>query len=147
MHKIRLLASALLLLPLTTAAQEENKLRLRDIQSQGAKQLTAEELRALMPGARVTLVSGRGNTHIWDNNPDGKFTASSENKQGYGRQRPVSAPGTWQVADNGTYCVLIEWNIGTEQWCRFIFQAGDQYFGVRSVKDEATEAYRMSIKR
>lgn len=66
---------ALFALPLL--AQAEN-LQLSDLRSQNAVQLTAEELRQLMPGAKVVHHSDQGSLRRWTNEPDGKLVASSD---------------------------------------------------------------------
>ena len=54
-----------------------------------------------------------------------------------GRNLPGSGQGSWRLADNGTYCVKIVWGMVTEDWCSYIFKAGDKYYGVRSLADNA----------
>ena len=44
---------------------------------------------------------------------------------------------TWRVADEGTYCVTIDWNRRSEDWCRYIFKASDKYYGVGKLEDSA----------
>lgn len=128
-------------------AQETQALKLRDIREKGAKQLSAEELRQLLPGAKTRSVSARGNTRIWVNDPDGKLIASSDNRGMANTQSSSQARGTWQLGDNGTYCVLIEWRTLTEQWCRFIFGVGDKYYGVNSATNDAGDAHELAFDR
>lgn len=128
------------------AAWAEN-LRLSDLAPLGATQLSKEELQALLPGAKVkSIASTTGSARYWENSPDGKFIASSDNRGG-SSGRPLQAQGTWHIGDNGTYCVQLEWRTVTEQWCRILFKAGDKYYGVRSLSNPADVAHEYSITR
>jgi Protein of unknown function (DUF995) len=100
--------------------------------------VSAEELKQLIPGAKVVSRTDAGSTRNWENKTDGTFVASSDSAgKGSGRSRPGSGNGTWRVADDGTYCVAIEWNRTPEKWCRHIFKAADKYYGVAKLEDSA----------
>ncbi|WP_313953249.1 DUF995 domain-containing protein [Accumulibacter sp.] len=127
--------------------QEPNSLKLSDLNAQGATQLSKDELQALLPGAKVQSRTGQGSTRNWENSADGSLVASSDNRGGSSSTAGVhaSARGTWQLADNGTYCVLLEWKRTTEQWCRFVFKSGDKYFGVKSTSDQSSVAHELAF--
>ena len=110
---------------------------LADVKAKNAVQLSADELKQLMPGAKVVSRTNAGSTRSWENNANGTFVASSDSKGGTGRARPSSGNGTWRVDDKGTYCVTIQWNITPEEWCRYIFKAGDKYYGFGRLEDTA----------
>ena len=138
---------ALFALPLL--AQAEN-LHLSDLKSQNAVQLTADDLRQLMAGAKIARHNDAGSLRRWTNEPDGKFVASSDFRRDPNliRQRMSSGgKGTWHIGDNATYCVAIEWGRGSENWCRYIFKAGDRYYGVKSLVDGAGIASEFQISR
>ena len=125
-------------------AQDEvagSGVRLRDLTSQNAVKLAAPEVQALASGGSVQTVSGQGTLRTWKNSEDGKLFASAS---GTGLPRGASGTGTWHVAGNGTYCVQIEWERRSEQWCRFIYRVGDKHYGVKSDTDLAAPA--MEIK-
>lgn len=136
----------LLLFGALTYAQDSTKLKLNDLKAQGAIQLTKEELQALLPNAKVKSMSGGGSTRYWENSPDGKLVASSDTRGQVGT-KPSQAHGEWSIADNGTFCVQLEWKRSTEQWCRYIFRVGDSYFGVKSIADGESPAYEFSFSR
>jgi hypothetical protein len=142
---IRIAIAGLLVgLPLTVPAQQ---LFLNDLKSQGGVQLTADELKQLMPGAKV-MSRYRESTRQWTNEPDGKFVASTTARaHDIGRTRAATAPGTWHVGDNGTYCVTVEWKTINENWCRYIFKVGDKYYGVRSIADGGAEAHEFAFSK
>src|SRR5512134_2831963 len=141
-HERRWLWAALLLgLACGAWAQDEvagSGVRLRDLTAQSAVKLAAPEVQALASGASVQTVSGQGHLRTWKNSADGKLLASVA--AGPGRPRGGSGKGIWQVAENGTYCVQIEWESRSEQWCRFIYRLGDKHYGVKSDADGAAPA-------
>jgi hypothetical protein len=112
---------------------------LADVKAKNAVQLSANELKQLMPGAQVVSLTNAGSTRNWENNPNGTIAASSDAKgTASGRARPSSGNGTWNVADNGTYCVTIQWSgMRAEEWCRYIFKANEKYYGFGRLEDGA----------
>ncbi len=127
-------------------------LRLNDLEARGAVQLSASELRALLPGAKVKNLTRQGSTRYWTNDSSGDFVASTDGKGGHGRAvagvgRSNTGVGTWHLADNGTYCVQIEWKGSSEQWCRYIFRMENKYYGVKSLKDGAAVAYEYDFTK
>jgi hypothetical protein len=134
-----ILASVVLTLPLAAQAGD---LLLRDLKAQGGAQLSANELKELMPNAKVVSYSEE-NTRRWKNDPDGKFVASSDARR---RQVPT-AQGTWHVGDDGAYCVTLEWPKSSESWCRYIFKVGDKYYGVKSIADDTSKAFEFEFSK
>jgi hypothetical protein len=94
----------------------------------------------------VKSVASTGSTRYWENSLDGKFIASSDNRAGKSG-RPTQGSGTWHIGEGGTYCVHLEWKTSTEQWCRFLFKAGDKYYGVKSLANQAEIALEYSFSR
>ena len=119
---------------------------LAEVKAKGAVQLGADELKQLMAGAKVVSRTNAGSTRRWENKADGTFTASSDNVGLVGRSRPSSGNGTWRVADNGTFCVEIQWNVTPEKWCRYIFKAADKYYGFYKLDDSA-QAYELEFSK
>ena len=114
-------------------------LTLADVKTKNAVQLSADDLKQLMPSAKVVSRTNTGSTRNWENATNGTLVASSDGK-GYtqGNTKPGSGSGTWRVADKGTYCVTIQWSVRTsEEWCRYIFKAGDKYYGFGRLEDSA----------
>lgn len=136
-----------------TAAAQGGPLTLRDIADKNPRKLSKDEVAALMPGAKMSRVSQRGNRHDWTNEAGGSFVASSDN-QGAGMDprvagRPSTASGKWHLSDDGRYCILIEWRgVPTEEWCRFVFQTSDGYYMARSdsVATERVEKFEIRKK-
>jgi hypothetical protein len=133
MHRVTIL----FLSGLSAVVANAQVLTLADVKGKGAVQLSAEDLKQLMPGAKVVSRTDAGSTRRWENKADGTFVASSDNVGGSGRSRPSSGNGAWRVADDGTYCVDIQWNMTPEKWCRHIFKASDKYYGVGKLEDSA----------
>ncbi len=127
-------------------AQTSAGLKLSDIKAQGAKQLTVDEMRELLPGAKVKRMTKAGSTHCWENSADGTFVASSDGR-GSTKQVPGRGKGNWHLADNGTYCVIIEWSIATDQWCRYLFKVGDKYYGASSVSNDAADVFEYEFSK
>ncbi|MDO9189747.1 MAG: DUF995 domain-containing protein [Sulfurimicrobium sp.] len=86
---------------------------LNDIKAQNGVQLSADELKQLMPNAKVVSYSKEESTRRWTNEPDGKFVASTDIGRDVGLMLKGAATktgqGTWHVGDNGTYCVTLDW--------------------------------------
>lgn len=129
-------------------AQESSRLKLRDILAKGAKQLSAEEVQQLVPGAKVTSVSASGVTRRWENSADGKFVAFGlDPTTTTPRMRNFQGLGSWRIGDNGKYCVTLEWTKGTEQWCRVLFKVDDKYYGVKSADNENADTHELEFRR
>ena len=120
---------------------------LGDLESKSPKKLSKEEVTELMTGAKVSRVSDRGNTHLWSNDAGGSFLVSSAGGTGdFGRA--VTARGKWKISDDGRYCVLIEWRgLPNEEWCRYILQTTDGYYGVSSDSVATARVFKMDIKK
>ena len=111
---------------------------LADVKARNGVQLSAEELKQLMPGAKVVNRTQAGSTRRWENKPDGTFSASTDGRGFAGtRNSYATAPGTWRVSDNGRLCVTLKWNGPLDDWCRYMFKVGDKYYGVGRVDDNA----------
>lgn len=130
----------------TAFAQAAEAKVLRDLDATGRTTLTREELMQLLPGANMSRISAKGNTHIWKNESGGSFIISSDNRD---RGAVAStAAGKWSISDDGRYCVLIEWKtIETEEWCRYIVRSGDDYYATKSDKTGTERVHKLSIKR
>ncbi len=135
-------ASVLLALPLTAQAGD---LLLSDLKAQGGVQLSADELKQLMPNAKVVSYYEES-TRRWKNDPDGKFVASGDSRR-HISGKSQTAQGTWHVGDNGTYCVTLEWSKRSESWCRYIFKVGDKYYGVKSLADGTSKAFEFEFSK
>jgi hypothetical protein len=139
-----ILASVLLALPLVVQADD---LVLNDLKAQNGVRLSADELKQLMPNAKVVSYL-KGSTRHWKNEPNGKFVASSDVRRDSGMiGKPSKAQGTWHVGDNGTYCVTLDWPKRSESWCRYIFRVGEKYYGVKTVHDGGTVAHEFTFSK
>lgn len=109
-----------------------------DVRAGKGVQLSAQELRELLPGAKVISRTREGSTRHWQNKADGTFSATSDGRGvSGGRNAYASAEGTWQVTDNGRWCVKIPWPRAPDDWCRYMFKLGDKYYGVGTLSEEA----------
>lgn len=140
--------ATLLLLAISVQALAD-PLLLDDLKSQNGVRLTVDELKVLMPGAKVlSRAGGTGSTRLWTNELDGKFVASSDNRSGMGGMSGhTTAQGTWSVADDGKYCVTLEWRKVTESWCRHIFKLGDKYYGVSSLESGTAKTHEFEFSK
>jgi Protein of unknown function (DUF995) len=137
--------STLALLGAAALAQEATVLR--DLEAAGRVTLTKDELGPLLAGAKMSRISGKGNTHFWKHEADGTFIISSDNRD-RGGGRPTTAQGKWNISDDGRYCVLIEWKTNpTEEWCRYIVKSGADYYGTRSDKTATEKVYKLMIAK
>lgn len=62
--------------------------------------------------------------------------ASSDGRGSCGGRNCYSA-GTWRIRDNGSLCVTIKWATQLEDWCRYVFKAGNKYYAVGKREDSA----------
>ncbi len=120
---------------------------LGDLRAQNGVQLSAADLKQLMPGAKVVHRTEAGSTRDWTNDPEGTFIASSDNGASTVHRRPSQAKGTWHVGDNGTYCVTLEWRTASENWCRYIFRVGEKFYGVSTIANRAAKAQEFEFNR
>ena len=144
-----ILACALGVLLWQPAAAQD--MLLRDLAQKSPRKLSKDEVMQLMTGAKLSRVSGRGNLHIWTNEPGGSFVISSDNV-GAGMTRGAgkgsTASGKWHISDDGRYCFLVEWrSLPTEQWCRLVFEASDGYYTATSDSTDAERVYKLEIKK
>ena len=145
---MRSLILAVFLSFVSVTAPAADILVLNDIKAQNGVQLSAGELKELMPNAKIVSYTPAGSTRRWSNDSDGTFTASSDNRgRSGGAGKPGQGRGTWHVADNGTYCVTIEWPASSENWCRYIFKVGADYYGVKSASGGTETANRLEISK
>src|SRR5271155_2069339 len=114
-------------------------LTLADVKAKSAVQLSADDLKQLLPGSKVVNQDIAGSTRRWENSPSGDIRASSDGRGGpaNGRSSPVSGSGTWKIDERGAYCVHIRWNRRTEDSCQYIFKAGDRYYAFDTLEDTA----------
>lgn len=113
---------------------------LADAKANNAVQLSAGDLKQLLPGSKVLSHAPTGSTRQWENNASGNFVASTDGRSNIGssnRTIPTTGMGTWKIDDKGMYCVAIKWNMVSEDWCRYIFKAGDKYYTFASLQDTA----------
>lgn len=115
-------------------------LTLADVKAKSAVQLSAAELTQLLPGAKVVNHALSGATRNWQNSVNGDLTASTDGRSNStSKPAPGSGSGTWKIDDKGMYCVQIKWNwMGrSEDWCRYVFKAGDKYYAFDMLADTA----------
>jgi len=139
-------ASSLMVAFACTSTLAQEAAVLGDLDSSGRVTLTRDELSQLLPGAKMSRVTSKGNTHFWTNDADGTFVISSDNRD---RGKGSSARhGKWHISDDGRYCVLIEWKtVDTEEWCRYIVRSGGVYYGTKSDKTRTEKVYRLEISK
>lgn len=127
-----------LALGLCSVARAQIAATLADVKAQHGVELSADELRKLMPGAKVVSHTPAGATRLWENKPDGTFIASSEGRgSASGSNATATSAGTWKVTDDGRLCVTIAWPRTPDNWCRRIYKLDDRYYGVSGADDKS----------
>jgi hypothetical protein len=117
------------------AAQAPN---FTELKAQNPVQLSADDLQQLIPGAKVVSVTNTGSTRRWTNKADGTLSASSDGRGGNGgRGYASSAEGTWRLNGQGKWCVKIQWAGALDDWCRYMFKAGNKFYGFGRLEDSA----------
>ena len=131
---------------LSTLVHAQDMAVVRDLDALGRVTLSKDELTQLIPNAKISRTSGKGNTHYWQNDLDGSFIISSDNRDT--NSRSSTAPGKWHISEDGRYCVLIEWKKNpTEEWCRYLIKAGNDYYVTKSDKVGTEKVYKLDISK
>jgi hypothetical protein len=135
MRRTNLFAASMMVCTLASS----QVLTLAEVKTKNATQLTTDDLKQQLSGAKVVNQNVAGGTRRWENGPSGDFSASTDGRGGAGggKPSPGSGSGTWKIDANGTYCVHIKWNRISEDWCQYIFKAGDKYYGFETLDDKA----------
>jgi hypothetical protein len=89
-----------------------------------------EEMKALLPGARVVYTSRRGVTSTWWNTAGGTLTATQDRTT----LSVVMGHGRWWQREDATFCFEIQWQAGpssrwSERNCDQLWRVGDDIFG------------------
>ena len=109
-----------------------------DLKAKNGVQVSADDLKQLLPGAQVISRTNAGSTRNWVNRPDGTFTASSDGRgSSGGRNSYATGEGTWKTNADGRWCVTIKWPNIAEEWCRVMFKVDSLYFGVGRLEENA----------
>lgn len=111
--------------------------------------LSKEELASILPGTKAVYVIKGGSTHSWTNEPEGKFVASTDAKSisGTGMGGGYTARGTWNVSDDGKYCINIEWRRYPENWCRSMYRTTDGGYYLTDSDDPDAPKRRIELKK
>lgn len=118
----------------------------RDLEALSPATLAQDELKTLLPGATLTRVLSNGTTQWWQNDADGTFSISSDNRGTTNRHS--SAYGKWHLPGDGRYCVLIEWRHSpVEEWCRFVVRTTSGYFLTRSANSATERVFPIKIDK
>ena len=138
---------AMVLLSVATAAVSGQPVVLDDLKARGAVQLSKQDLQQLLPGAKV-VSHFEGSRRSWKNKADGTLLAISDVRRDPSKLgKQSTGQGSWRVDDNGRWCVTIEWPKRTENWCKYLFKADAQYYGVKSVTNGGAEAWEFEISQ
>ncbi len=117
-----------------------------DLEALGSVTLSKDELTQVIPNAKMSRTNGKGNTHYWQNDLDGSFIISSDNRDA--GSRSSTAQGQWHISEDGRYCILIEWKKNpTEEWCRYLLKAGNDYYATKSDKIGTEKVYKLDISK
>lgn len=114
-----------------------------------ASGLPKDELASFLPGTKAVYVIKGGSTHIWTNEPEGKFVATTDAKtiNSTGMGGGYTARGTWRVSDDGKYCVSIDWSRYSENWCYFVYRTpGGGYF-MTETDDSAAKKRKIELTK
>ena len=141
---LSLVMCSMLLYPAAGLAQQLTMADLKDPQK-----LAGDELRQLLTGSKVQNKTSTGSTRRWENNPDGKFVASTDSLgyQGSTTARPSSGRGSWHISPLDQYCVTIEWRTTAENWCYFVFKSGDKFYGTTRQGDPSVRVAEFEFKK
>ncbi len=146
MRTLRFVVLAVSVGALALPVWAQDVLTYTELKAKAPVALTRDDLQALMPGATMSRMNEKGSQHRWTNELNGEMIVSSDNRGGNGR--PSTARGRWIVADDGRFCMVVQWRKGeSEETCRFIVKASDGYYAVTEMDSEAHKAFKLSISR
>ena len=146
MRTLRFVVLALFVGAPALPAWAQDVLTYTELKAKAPVALTRADLVALLPGAKMSRMNEKGSRHGWTNEPNGDMIVSSDNRGGNGR--PSTAPGKWTIADDGRFCMVVQWKKGeSEETCRFIVKASDGYYAVTELDSVAHKAFKLSISR
>ena len=126
MHLLRTFPILLAFLPPLPVAAQAN---ISEVMQQSGVKLSAEELKALLPGSAVSGFNNAGGQFSMSLNPDGSMSGNTSVLDAR-RGAPAGLSGTWRVSDEGKYCYEST-NLKTKETdkrCVSVFRAGDAYF-------------------
>ncbi len=115
-----------------------------ELQTQGARQLSRDEVERIVLGSQITITDASG-TRSWTNWTRRSFITSLHASTD-GEQRPVRGKGMARVVDSGAYCVRIQWPSTLESWCRHIFTLDGAYYGISNERGEPGEAAALPLQ-
>lgn len=128
--------------PAVAGAQRiDDRPRLRDVLAQQHERLGGDALRKLLAGRRIhkenqewflTLDLGERNL----------LGATGRRKDGRGE---MTGAGKWYVTRKGKLCLELTARDVDENWCRYVFRAGEAYYVVKDLRPDRL-AYRFALR-
>ena len=153
MRTLRFVVLAVSAGALALPAWAQDVLTYAELKAKAPVALTRADLVALMPGAKMSRMNEKGNRHAWVNELNGEMVVSSDNRETSGIPgtkpgRASTAPGKWSVADDGRFCMVIQWKKGeSEETCRFVLKTADGYYAVTELNSDTHKAFKLTISR
>ncbi|MFC4702171.1 DUF995 domain-containing protein [Paraburkholderia caffeinitolerans] len=103
--------------------------------AENSSDLSADELKQILPGATVVVTYANGNSARWKNESDGTLSASWNNgPEVNSKHHHAAGTGTWKISDDGKFCAHIEWPTKTADWCRPVVKSDDGSYTLRSLQ-------------
>lgn len=142
------LIAALLVSLFFCALADAQVLTLAEVKAKNGIQLSTEDLKKLMPDAKVVNRTVAGSTRNW-NNGNGTFVASSDGKGvSMGKGAGATGRGTWHIDEGqATYCVTIDWPRIHEEWCRYIFKVGDTFYNFDELTNDNEQSAALEFTK
>lgn len=114
----------------------------------GAKKLSGDEVRTLVPGATLVGRSFAGSDVSVDYKQDGTLSGRVQINSGPRAGQIAGIVGTWTIADDGKTCAVVTVpSGGRDQICAYYFKLGDRYFIAESDSDKGSAVVQRTIKR
>lgn len=119
----------------------DDRMRLRDVLAQNHERMAAEELKRQLPGMLLHKETAQW-VHTLALGADGSLTASGNKKDGTDTTRGA---GSWTVSDESKLCVDMKWRKVEEQWCRYVYRVGEDFYAVNEIRDNMA-AHRFTLE-
>lgn len=125
----------------STAAGAVDLLTFAEAKSSGARKLSRQELVALLAGATAVNETAFF-ARTFQHRPDGSLVAGTVAPDPELRD----LRGAWRIADDGRYCITVDWRFVKENWCRWVYRVGDAYYVFEDERDETVSRSRFTVQ-
>jgi hypothetical protein len=119
------------------------------LKAKGATFLSAEELKAVLPGALLRYENAQFLTSM-KLNTDGSLNGRSDKRVGQSGEHNPGFAGEWRISDEGRWCAVQRQHRGPElgKYCRDVLKVGEKfYYSAGNRSNDSRPAYELSVSK